>query len=275
MDKFFSMNDNSLLFLLLFTCLLLQTVNAQVSAQLSEKTSGYFLNNQFRISVRPSLARKARVSPNETYNPGASHFISLGAGIDYCRHFNESFSLITGLHGLWHGSNFTFIVSGKEFQPELGYDVIEKGPTSGGLQHALISLQSTLEKRWFSKKRKIWNTGLGLALNYSPASTYDNYYDVFHNGQAVNYAWMGYEANNQSRPFLSVHAMAGYYWKIGKSNFLVTNFVIDYSFTYFAKGYYSFHVPGKPEVTGEYKIDGSYIGLDISYNLPKRKKRLP
>ncbi len=250
------------------------TVNAQVSSRLSEKTISYFLNNQFRISVRSALARKAIVARNETYNPGASNFISLAAGIDYCCHFNESFSLITGLHGLWHGSNFTFFVSGKNFQPELGYDLIERGPTSGDLQQGLISLQSTIEKRWFTKKEKIWSTGLGLALNYSPNTTYDNYYSVLQNGQWVNYAWMGYDANNQSRPFFSAHAMVGYYWRIGKTNFLTTNLVIDYSFTYFAKGSYSFHIPGKPEVTGEYKIDGSYIGLDIGYNFTKRKKHL-
>jgi hypothetical protein len=268
------MNNNCHCFFLLFTiCFLLQTAKAQVSAQASEKTASYFLNDQFRVSIRPALARKARVTPNETYDPGASNFISLGAGIDYCYHINELFSLISGLHGLWHGSNFTFFVSGKNFQPELGYDLIEEGPTAGNLQHGLISLQSTLEKRWFSKKERIWSTGLGLALNYSPTTTYDNDYYVFHNGQLVNYAWMGYDANNQSKPFLSAHAMVGYYWKIAKADFLVTNFVIDYSFTYFAKGSYSFHIPGKPEVTGEYKIDGSYVGLDISYSFSKRKRK--
>ena len=248
-------------------------MNAQVSARLSEKTVNYFLNDQLRISVRPSIARKAMVTTNETYSPGASNFISLGAGIDYCYHINESFSLISGLHGLWHGSNFTFFVSGKEFQPELGYDLVEEGPISGDLQHGLLSLQTTLEKRWFSKKEKIWATGLGLALNYSPTTTYDNDYYVFHNGQLVHYAWMGYDANNQAHPFLSGHVMAGYYWKIGKSNFLVTNLVIDYSFTYFVKGSYNFHIPGKSEVTGEYRIDGSYLGLDISYSFAKGKKR--
>src|SRR5215212_2726726 len=103
------MTYNPRRFLFLFIiCFLLQTVKAQVSTRLSEKTTNYFLNNQFRISVRSALARKAKVTPNETYNPAASNFISLGAGIDYCCHFNESFSLVSGLHGLWHGSNFTF-----------------------------------------------------------------------------------------------------------------------------------------------------------------------
>jgi hypothetical protein len=231
------MNNNSHPFLfLLTTSLLFQTVKAQDLKRLPEKTINYFLNDQFRVSVRPALARKAKVTANEIYQPGASNFISLGAGIDYCYHINELFSLISGLHGLWHGSNFTFFVSGENFQPPLGYDLIEGGPTSGDLQHGLISIQSTLEKRWVTKQERIWNTGLGLALNYSPTTTYDNYYYVFHNGQSVNYAWMGYDANNQSRPFISAHAMGGYYWRIGKANFLVTNVIIDYSFTYFAKG---------------------------------------
>jgi hypothetical protein len=260
-------------FFLFITCLLLHPAKAQVSEGLSEKTVNYFLNNQVRISVRPAIAHKALVTPNETYNPGASNFISIGGGIDYCYHINELFSLISGLHGLWHGSNFTFFVSGKNFQPELGYDLIQEGPTSGDLEHGLISLQSTLEKRWFSKKERIWNSGLGLALNYSVVTGYNSDYIVFSNGQWVNYASRQYDANISSRPFLSVHAMAGYYWKISKANFLVTNLVIDYSRTYFATGSYSFHIPGKPEVTGEYKIDGSYIGLDISYSFPGRKKQ--
>src|SRR4030095_14047311 len=97
------MNHNSRCFLFLFaTFFVLPVMNAQVSARLSEKTVNYFLNDQLRISVRPSIARKAMVTTNETYFPGASNFISLGAGIDYCYHINESFSLISGLHGLWH-----------------------------------------------------------------------------------------------------------------------------------------------------------------------------
>ena len=149
-------------FFLLKGCLLLKMVNAQIPAQLPEKNINYFLNNQFRISVRPALARRAAVTPNETYKPGASNLISLGAGIDYSCNFNELFSLITGLHGLWHGSNFTFFVSGKNFQPQLGYDLIEEGHTSGDLQQGLISLQSTIEKRWFSQKEKFGVQGWGL-----------------------------------------------------------------------------------------------------------------
>jgi hypothetical protein len=268
------MNNTCPRFLFLFTaCFLLHTGNAQNPIGLSKKTVNYFLNNEFRISVRPAFARKAKVTPNDTYQPGASNFISLGAGIDYYCHFNEYFSLITGLHGLWHGSNFTYFVSGKNFQPELGYDIIENGRTSGALQNGLISLQSTLEKRWFSRKERIWSTAFGLALNYSPNTTYDNDYYVVRNGTWINYAWMGYDGNNQSRPFISAHVMAGQYWKIGKANFLITNLVLDYSFRYFSQGSYSFHIPGKSEVTGEYKFDGSYLGLDISYCFSKSKKR--
>ncbi|MBO9199414.1 MULTISPECIES: hypothetical protein [Niastella] len=261
------------LFLLCLTCVAWQPGNAQVSRRLSEETVSYFLANQFRISVRPALARKASVTPNATYDPGASNFISLGAGIDYYCHFSESFSLITGLHGLWHGSNFTFLVPKTVFQPELDYDLDQSGSISGGLNHGLLSLQSTLEKRWFSKKETIWSAGLGLALNYSLTTNYEFDYNVYHNGQLVNYAWLGYNANNQSKPFLSAHAMAGRYWKIGKDRFIITNFVIDYSFTNFAKGYYSFNVPGKPVVTGDYKIDGSYAAIDVSYPLSRKKRR--
>jgi len=238
-----------------------------------EDANYYFPENGFRISVRPSLARKAYVTPNNNYHPSASNFISLGAGIDYCYHINKYFSLITGLHGLWHGSNFSFFVAGNEFQPPLGYDIDESGPTSGDLQNALISLQTTLEKKWFTRNNKIWSTGLGLAINYSPLNDFDNGYSASQNGQQVFFAQMSYDASNGRRPFLSAHIMAGRYWKLGKRQSVSTNLVMDYSFRYFAKGYYSFHIPGKPEITGEYKIDGSYFGIDIAYDLPPKMGR--
>src|SRR5215212_7401321 len=120
--------------LLSASILFLLPAYGQLSSKDTQYIASHFERNGARFSVRTALARKAFVTPNKTYRPGASNFISLGMGIDYCFHLGRSVSIITGLHGLWHGSNFTFFVHGKDFQPPLGFDLIETGPTSGDLQ---------------------------------------------------------------------------------------------------------------------------------------------
>ena len=261
--------------LLLFT-LMLSCFSGRITAQetLDDVPASEipFLRNGFRISVRPALARKANVTPDQNYHPGASHFISLGAGVDYACHLSPEWSLITGLHGLWHGSNFTFFVPRSSFQPPLDFDLAYEGPTSGGLEHGIISAKATLEKRWFGKKGSIWNTGLGVGYNYSPTTGYRVTYAAYQNGQTIDYAYLMHHPANDAKAFLTAHLMLGRYWQIGRKTLFLTNFVVNYSFSDFVRGQYIFQIPGRPVVTGSYNIDGSYIGLDICYMLPKRRK---
>jgi hypothetical protein len=271
----FSKNQTGMRTLLLFTLMILciaDPLAAQETPDDVPASERPFLRNGFRVSVRPSLARKANVTPDETYQPGASHFISLGAGLDYACHFSPEWSLITGLHGLWHGSNFTFFVPGSSFQPPLDFDLAHEGPTSGGLEHGIISARATLEKRWFSKKGTIWNTGLGVGYNYSPTTGYQMTYAAYQNGQTTEYAYLMHNPYNDAKPFVTAHLMLGRYWQPGRKTLLLANFVANYSFSNFIRGQYVFQIPGKPVVTGNYNIDGSYIGLDICYMLPKKKK---
>ena len=257
---------------LLLTCSL--NVLLAQPANDHEKNIQPFLRNGWRVSVKPSIAKKAKVTPNETYRPGASNFISLGAGIDYVCHFSPQWSLATGLHGLWLGSNFTFFVPRESFQPPISFDLEQKGPTSGGLEHGIISLQSTLEKRWFAPGGTIWNTGLGAAVNYSPTTGYQVGYMVYDNGRQMDYATLYHDTYSERKSFLSLHGMIGRYWKFGKRTLFLTNVVVSYSFSNFIEGMYVFSIPGRPEVSGRYAIDGTHIGLDISYILPSKKARL-
>jgi hypothetical protein len=223
-----------------------------------------------RVSVRPAVAGKARVDWNRIYNPRANNFISLGAGVDYLFPVAKDLSVVAGIHGLWHGSNFSFYVAGTAFQPPLDFDLDHRGKTSGGLENGLISAQIRIEKRWWDRYRNAWTLGIGAALNDCATSEVETSYSAYQNGQWIQYAYLFYNAQNGGKPFMSANLMAGRWWKIGNRQCFMTSIVADYSFSYFAKGYYTIQPPGKPEIRGNYKIDGSYLGIDFAYVIPKK-----
>lgn len=95
------------------------------------------------------------------------------------------------------------------------------------------------------------------------------------NGSGViDYFWMPLNKNNNNKPWLNYNAGAGYGFLLSNKNVLKTNLHINISNTAFMKGEYTFEVPGQPASSGLYKVNGSYIGIAISYVFTRTKRTI-
>jgi hypothetical protein len=258
--------------------LCLFTVAAHAQSKSSEEFDDpdfIFSRNHFSFSIIAGKSGRAQVSSvPDRFSVGTSNCFAFGGGINHHYNINKNLSIVLGLHVAAPVRNFEYHVPGNEFNPSLGFDLDELGPTSTEAVF-LLRLPLTVEKRWFNKKKGYWQAGIGASLNYSTWNEMESGAAILYPspGGQRDYYTMLLQTNNNRKPWLNYHFTAGYGRILKNKDILNVGIIVNLSFTDFTKGTYVFHTDTSPDVTGTYKFKGSYAGITAGYVLTGARGR--
>lgn len=236
-----------------------------------------FGKKSISFSISPYLVDKAKATPmSGSYRLRTLYMNGFEAGPNYYINFNKNYSLIIGLHGGAAARNFKLFISKNDFNPNLKFDVDEFGVPNREYDF-YICAPLLLEKRWFKKNNSYWDIVAGVNVRFYPIRYIGDelsfiYPDV--NGNNVDVLEINDSIGNNLRPWLNYNIGGGYAILLRNNNYLQCNLLANFSHKKMVNGTYTINVTGKPESTGKYFADLSYIGLSFSYIFTGANKRL-
>jgi hypothetical protein len=231
----------------------------------------------FGFSILPYVVNKAKATPlSGAYHLETIYMYGFEAGPNYHVNINKNYSLIIGLHGGAAATNYKLFISKSDFNPNLNFDVHEDGQLTSAWDF-YMSVPIWIEKRWFMKNNSFWNFITGANVRYYPIRYYGdeagiNYPDV--NGNYVLVLDINASIGNNLRPWVNYNTGGGYSMLLRNNNYLQCNLVANFSGKKIIDGTYQINVSGKPQSTGKYSENWSYIGLSFSYIFTGANKRL-
>jgi hypothetical protein len=251
---------------------------AQKDTTLREKIISKVLykGSFFSFYLNPYISQKAKcVRQSGDYPLNAAVSSGLEVGGNYFINFNNNYSLVVGAHAGFSGRNFILFIPKSDFSPNLENNIDFHGRVTKDYD-LYLSAPVWFEKRWTRKNNSAWNADAGINIRYDPDDAY-YYYDyggIDVNGQPVLVLDLGGFAGNNQTPWLNYNIGGGYSIFLSNYNFLRINLVANISATRYINFVYTIDVTGKPQSTGTYSSNLSYVGLSIDYILTGTNKRL-
>jgi hypothetical protein len=233
--------------------------------------------SSFGFSITPYVVNKAKATPlSGAYRLKTIYMPGVEAGPDYHINFSNSYSLIVGLHGGAAARNIRFFIPKADFNPNLIVDVYVNGALSRAWD-VYMTLPILIEKKWLTKTNSFWNVKGGVNVRYYPVQNdwdgiEDDEQDV--NGNIVKVLTISDSIGNNLRPWLNYNIGGGYSLLLRNNNYLQCNLLANFSYKKLVHGIYQINVTGKPQSTGTYSANLSYIGLSFSYIFTGANKRL-
>ena len=139
-----------------------------------------------------------------------------------------------------------------------------------------LSAPIWFEKRWTKENNTTWNVDAGINVRFDPNEEGFEYdYGGFEvNGQYIPVLSMDGDIGNNQKPWLNYNIAGGYSIFLSNYNFIRINLLANFSTTKIVNFNYTIDVTGKPQSTGTYSSNLSYVGLSINYILTGTNKRL-
>ena len=255
------------------------SIYAQTAHDLkNDKISNVLFTHPFlSFSVSPYIVNKVKATPiSGNYHLKTVYQEGVEAGADYHFNFNKNYSLIVGLHGGAAARGFKLFITRSDFNPNLKFDVNET-PQTNRIWDFYINAPIWIEKRWLMKNNNFWSVLFGANVRYYPIRNFGegfgvNYPDV--NGNYVQVVNINDSIGNNLRPWVNYNIGGGYSFLLQNNNFLQFNLLANFSNKKMVNGVYQINVTGKPQSTGTYSANLSYVGLSLSYIFTGANKRL-
>ena len=255
------------------------SIYAQTAHDLkNDKISNVLFTHPFlSFSLSPYIVNKAKATPiSGNYHLKTVYQEGVEAGADYHFNFNKNYSLIVGLHGGAAARGFKLFITRSDFNPNLKFDVNET-PQTNRIWDFYINAPIWIEKRWLMKNNNFWSVLFGANVRYYPIRNFGegfgvNYPDV--NGNYVQVVNINDSIGSNLRPWVNYNIGGGYSFLLQNNNFLQFNLLANFSNKKMVNGVYQINVTGKPQSTGAYSANLSYVGLSLSYIFTGANKRL-
>lgn len=232
----------------------------------------------FGFSISPYFVEKAKTqSLTGNYPLTASGKYGLEVGVDYYINTNNNYSIVTGLHGGAGATNYKLFISENDFNPRFGSGNIDDNGKNVGGWGFYVSVPVWMEKRWVIKNNSFWKVMAGVNIRFYPVR-YNAYgvEEIYSDGNGNQLKVLEIDAliGNNLRPWLNYNIGGGYSFLLPNNNYLQCNLVGNFSDKKIIDGTYQINVSGKPQSTGTYSANLSYIGLSFSYTATGAKKRV-
>jgi hypothetical protein len=253
-----------------FSCFILVS-SIQSNSQVKPKDVDLiFSRTHYSFTIIPFLDQKASITRNiDKYWIHATIMHGFEAGFSRYSHFDKEHSLIIGLFFGAFARNFNYDIPGKEFNPPHNGNFSANSAVTREFNF-MGSIPILFEKRWIKQANKYWNVNAGITIRYTPSL--DEEFGGAIGGQP-DFIDMQINDNYTKKPWLNFNIGGGYCWILGNNNIFKTNMVVNWSFTSFLRGTYQFNFPNQPTVEGIYEVNGSYVGLSLSYIFTRSNKK--
>lgn len=267
---------------ILITCALMFLTNLLCFSQSkiekinqSQISNSSYNRSSFGFSISSYIVNKAKATPlSGAYHLKTIYKHGFEAGADYHLHINNSYSVIVGLHGGASATNYKLFIPGNDFNPGIGGNWNEYGIAEWAYY---MSVPIWIQKRWFTGSNGFWNVVAGVNVRYYPMR-YSHYgfaeiiSDV--NGNQIKVLEIDATMGNNLLPWLNYNIGGGYSLLLRNHNYLQCNLVANFSDKKIIDGTYQINVSGKPQSTGTFSANMSYVGLSFSYIATGTNKRL-
>ena len=231
----------------------------------------------FDFTISAYVVNKAKATPlSGAYHLKTIYMYGFEGGPDYYFNINNSYSIIIGLHFVAAETNYKLFISKSDFNPNLNFDVNDDGQLTSEWDF-YMSLPIWIQKRWFTKNNSFWNVVAGVNIRYYPIRYYRNVIEEDYpnvDGNTVNVLTIDDLIGNNLRPWINYNIGGGYSLLLRNNNYLQCNVVANFSNKKIIDGAYQINVTGKPQSTGTYSADLSYVGLSFSYIFTGANKRM-
>ena len=180
-----------------------------------------------------------------------------------------------GAHVGYSGRDFKLFISRSDFNPNFKNDInFQRRLTKD--YDIYLSAPVWIERRWIRKNNNTWNFDAGINVRFNPDEAYYFYdyggFDV--NGQYVPVLDLEGWTGNDLKPWINFNIGGGYSIFLRNYNFFRINLLANFSATKVVNFNYIIDVTGKPQSTGTYSANLSYVGLSFSYIFTGVNKRL-
>lgn len=236
-----------------------------IDTSVSTKLAGFTKGN-LSIELMASVLPKANISRDG----GKYHLKSLlqssyDLGINYIYNINRKWNITTGLHFVVGKRNFYMDLpvgdAGPSYPDMGGPRFIEDKELWGSFRIPLL-----VERKLITPKKRVMAIRAGINFRYSGLML----------DESIGGSIIGPGGNPSpdiftadfpayKKPWFTFLAGVSRQFVLRNSNILAVGLNADISFTYFMKGNYAITIPTQPVTTGVYKINGSGLGLSVSY----------
>ena len=179
----FSFSFPQIFFPLFLSVLLQHSFNIGISQPIKSsvnKGESLFANKHIGFVFIPLLTEKASISKNiDKYEIHSTSLIGFEAGFSYYSHFDNDYSLMSGIFFEAYPRNFNYAVPGNEFIPPVTESFTSNGILSREFNFT-ASIPVLVEKRWFVQNDKFLTLDAGLTFRYT-TRIYDTFIDYGYN----------------------------------------------------------------------------------------------
>lgn len=222
--------------------------------------------NYWGISVIPLSVAKTKIYGDKAkYQLHSRSQFGIEALFSYYYNIEKNYALVfsAGVNAL--SSRLYYTIPKEMFDPPTESDV-KSNKFSSGLGLYNYKVQVEFLRRWHARKINIWNLGGGVSLLYADANGGETgEIHVSANGQSERHLTRFHKGGNDGKPWLNFHVSGGPMLILRSGDMLQVLLKMNYSPTNFLTGTYHFNVGNQPELSGQYKASGSYIGISIAY----------
>ncbi len=186
-------------------------------------------------------------------------------GADYLHNISHTFYYGLGVHLAVTGRSTVFPYPASTGNP----------PEKDRQFDPVLALPLFAEKQWRLALKRALYADAGVQLNVPISSEYTGF-SIALQDSSGNYTQI-YKQNAQAfhngKPWLGYKLGVGMMWALKGENLLSTGIVATFSSTDFMRGTYQVTIPGQTETIGDFKANGSYVGVQVSYGLTRKYRK--
>ncbi len=230
--------------------------------------------NYWGISIIPSLTAKTQINGDKSrYHLRSNSKIGAELLIQYHLNFRKNYSVVFSAGSNAFGSKLAYTIPKELFDPPAESNV--NSIRIPGLEITNYKIQVELLRRQTITEVNNWNLSAGLSLLFSFQGGQSKTWEIlsYSNGQSKQYFTRYQQYNNNGKPWFNFHVSGGHEWVLKSKNIFQLNLKLNYSPINPSTGTYLFTTGIQPDLSGNYGVSGSYIGISTGYILTRANKK--
>ncbi|MGH2644654.1 MAG: hypothetical protein ACRDE2_11940 [Chitinophagaceae bacterium] len=231
-----------------------------------------FLRTHYAVNFTYNICRPAmvtRITGKETLHANAQ--TGFEGTFTWMQNINEKWGIRMGIGAGVVGNTYIIAIPYRDLgNPEPSEDLfINNGAAARDRSLVYFSFPITLERRKYIGNGFFLAASAGLGIRYFPSNDVENGGPL---GYVLNNRFVQtglfsvtMDGSNNGKPWLNLLLEPCLYKQFKYGDMVKVSLAANVSLRDFARGNYQFQIDGQPSTFGSYRVDGTSIGLKVSY----------